>query len=125
VMFKSCYPNSHIAGDGVEPGDPFSAGKTLANYQAIFRHPAGPGETYTRDGYTYRPLEEIFAANAGVLFIVVTPPPLHYAPDDASDAASAVRARTFGSWLKNEWLPAYNATHPGLNNVAVFDLFDV
>ena len=31
----------------------------------------------------------------------------------------------FNNWLKNEWLPAYKASHPGLNNVAVFDLFDV
>lgn len=125
VIFKSCYPNSHITGDGVEPGDPFSAEKTLANYQAIFRHPAGPGQTYTRDGYTYRPLEEIFAANADVLFIFVTPPPLHYGPADATDDASAARARTFANWLTEEWLPAYDEAHPGLNNVAIFDLFDV
>lgn len=125
VLFKSCYPNSHLVGDGAGPGDPFSAEKTLANYQAIFRHPAGAGENYTRDGTTYQPLEDIFAANPDILFIFVTPPPLHYAPDDATDDASAARARLFGDWLENEWLPAYNASNPGLNNVAVFDLFDV
>lgn len=125
VLFKSCYPNSHIAGDGVEPGDPFSAEKTLANYQAIFRHPAGPDQTYIRDGYTYRPLESIFAANADVLFVFISPPPLHYAPSDATDDASAARARTFANWLKEEWLPAYDEAHAGLNNVVIFDLFDV
>ncbi len=125
VMFKSCYPNSQLAGEGVEPGDPVSAEKTLANYQAIFRHPDGPGQSYSRDGYSYRPLEDVFAANADVLFVVVTPPPLHYAPADATDDASAARARAFASWLAEEWLPAYDAAHPGVNNVAVFDLFDV
>lgn len=125
IMFKSCYPNSHIIDEGDEPGDPFSAEKTLANYQAVFRHPAGPGHTYTRDGYTYLPLEDIFAANPDVLFIFITPPPLHFAPADATDDASAARARRFHNWLASDWLPGYNAAHPHLNNVAVFDLFDV
>lgn len=125
VMFKSCYPLSDIVSEGAEPGDPFSAEKTLTNYRAIFRHPAGAGQTYSRDGYVYEPLEDIFAANPDVLFIFVTPPPLHYAPDDATDDANAARARRFGDWLEDEWLPSYNAAHPGLNNVAIFDLFDV
>ena len=30
----------------------------------------------------------------------------------------------FNTWLKETWLPAYQARHPGLDNVAVFDLFD-
>jgi hypothetical protein len=125
VMFKSCYPLSDIAGEGTAPGDPFSPEKTLANYQALYRHAAGPGHSYTREGYTYYPLEEIFAANPDVLFIAVTSPPLHYAPDDATNDANAARARQFTAWLKNEWLPAYNAANPGVNNVAIFDLFDV
>jgi hypothetical protein len=125
VMVKSCYPNSHVTGDGDAPGDPFSAERSLTNYQAIFRHPAGPGHTYTRDGYSYLPLEEIFAANPDVLFIFVTPPPLHYAPADATDDSSAGRARSFNDWLANDWLPAYSSANPDHNNVAVFDLFDV
>jgi uncharacterized repeat protein (TIGR01451 family) len=31
----------------------------------------------------------------------------------------------FNNWLKDDWLASYNAAHPGLDNVAVFDWFDV
>jgi len=125
IMFKSCYPNSNVTSDGDEPGDPFSASKTLANYMAVYRHPDGPGNTYTYNGESYSPLEDIFASNPDVLFIAVTAPPLHYAPSDATNDANAHRARLFNNWLKQEWLPVYNTTHPGLDNVAVFDFFDV
>jgi len=125
IMFKSCYPASNIVSDGTEPGDPFDYDRTIANYKAVYRHPSGPGHTYTDDGYTYQPLEDIFAANPDVLFIPVTAPPRHYAPSDATDDEEAARAREFNNWLKNVWLPGYNAAHPGLNNVAVFDYFDV
>lgn len=123
VMFKSCYPISNVWGDGSEPGDPFSSEQTLANYKAVYRHPTG-GE-YSHNGQTYYALEDIFAANPDVLFIAVAAPPLHYAPTDATNDANAHRARLFNNWLKNDWLSAYNAAHPGLDNVAVFDLFNV
>jgi hypothetical protein len=123
VMFKSCFPNSDIADDGTDPGDPFSGDKTLANYKAVYRHPAGPGYTYSQAGYTYRSLEDVFAAEAGTLFVAVTAPPQCY--QDQRSNANAHRARLFNNWLKNEWLAGYNAAHPGLHNVAVFDLFDV
>ena len=122
VMFKSCYPASNIAGDGAEPGDPFSSSKTLANYRAVYRHPDGPGAAYEREGDAYQPLEDVFAAHPETLFIPVTAPPRHYTGSDDDDAH---RARVFNDWLKNDWLDAYDAAHPGLNNVAVFDWFDV
>jgi len=122
VMFKSCFPNSDIGDDGAEPGDPFSQDRTLANYRAIFRHPNGPGNTYTDGAATYRPLEDIFAGNPDTLFIYVTAPPLRYAE---TTNANAHRARLFNNWLKNEWLASYNAAHPTLHNVAIFDLFDL
>jgi uncharacterized repeat protein (TIGR01451 family) len=125
IMFKSCYPISNITSDGVEPGDPFSSAQTLANYKAVYRHPDGPGNTFTHGGYTYKPLEDIFAENPDTLFIPVTAPPRHYAPSDATTDDEAHRAREFNNWLKNEWLASYNAANPGLNNVAVFDWFDV
>ncbi len=125
IMFKSCYPISNVWGDGTEPGDPFSSDQTLANYKAVYRHPSGPGNTYDDGGYTYKPLEDIFAENPGILFIPVTAPPRHYAPSDATDDAEAARARAFNNWLKNDWLASYDVAHPGLNNVAVFDWFDV
>ena len=124
IMFKSCFPNSHVASAGAEPGDPFSATRTIANNKAIFRHPDGPGHTYTPYPYTYtyRPLEDIFADNPNVLFIFVTAPPL---VRGSTSAEAAANARTFNNWVKNDWLNAYNAAHPGMNNVAVFDWFDV
>ncbi|MFQ6100384.1 MAG: DUF2961 domain-containing protein [Anaerolineae bacterium] len=125
IMFASCYPVSNISGDGTEPGDPFSSSQTLANYKAVYRHFDGPGHTYSHDGYTYKPLEDIFAENPDVLFIPITAPPMHYAPWDYTSDAKAHRAREFNEWLKNDWLAGYNAAHPGLNNVAVFDWFDV
>jgi len=125
IMFKSCYPNSNISSDGAEPGDPFSSAKTLANYKAVYRHPDGPGHTYPRGGYAYQPLEDIFAAHPEILFIPVTAPPRHYAPSDATNNAEAHRARTFNNWLKYDWLASYNAAHPNLHNVAVFDWFNV
>jgi len=124
VVFKSCFPNSHIDDDGTEPGDPFSDWATLANYRAVFRHPDGPGNTTSHGGADYRALDDVFAENPDTLFIYVTAPPIHYAPWDDTDDAAAHRARLFNNWVKGEWLDAYNAAHPGLNNVAVFDLFD-
>jgi hypothetical protein len=124
IMFKSCYPISNITGDGTEPGDPFSSSQTLVNYKAVYRHPNGPGHTYSHGGYTYKPLFDVFAENPDILFIPVTAPPRHYAPTDATNDAEAHRARLFNEWLKQA-LDAYNTAHPGLNNVAVFDWFDV
>ena len=123
IMFKCCFPASNIVSDGFEPGDPF-AYRTIANYKAVYRHFYGPGTTYLRDGYIYYPLEDIFAANPDILFIPVTAPPRHYAPEDATTDEEAHRARVFNNWLKNEWLPGYYEANPGLYNVAVFDLFD-
>ena len=123
IMFKSCFPNSAISSDGTEPGDPFSGDKTLANYKAVFRHPSGAGHVYSANSSSYKALDEVFAENTGTLFVVVTAPPLHYAPGDATNNAEGHRARLFNNWLKNEWLTAYETAHPGVHNVAVFDLF--
>jgi hypothetical protein len=123
IMFKSCFPISDIQSEGTEPGDPFAASnQTLANYRAVYRHPSGPGNTYSRNGYIYRPLEDIFAANPDILFIPVTAPPLCYG---CTSNENGHRARVFNNWLKNDWLTSYRQTHPGLNNVAVFDWFNV
>jgi hypothetical protein len=125
VMFKSCYPISNVTGDGTEPGDPFSGEQTITNYKAVFRHPDGPGYTYSHGGYTYKPLFQIFSENPNILFVPVTAPPRHYAPSDATNDTEAHRARIFNNWLKTEALLAYNQMYPGLNNVAVFDWFDI
>lgn len=123
IMFKSCYPNSDVRADGPGPGDPFGEFKTVANYKAVYRHPDGPGGIYRRGDVEYRPLEDVFAANPEFLFIAVTAPPLHFAPEDATSDEAARRARSFNNWLKKEWLTDYRA-RTGLHNVAVFDWFD-
>lgn len=122
IMFKSCYPISDIGSDGTEPGSPFSGTQSIVNYKSVYRHPSGSGSTYTNGGYTYYPLEDIFAANPGTLFIIVTAPPLCYG---CTDDDNALRARTFNNWLKNNWLGDYNGNHPTYKNVRVFDWFDV
>jgi hypothetical protein len=122
VMFKSCYPISNIDSNGAEPGDPFSSTQSLVNYMAVYRHPSGSGHVYTSGSYTYKPLEDVFAEHPEILFIPVTAPPLTYSSTSDADAH---RARTFNNWLKSEWLASYNAAHPGLHNVAVFDFFNV
>lgn len=121
VVFKSCFPNSHIDDEGDQPGDPFQDWKTLSNYKAVFRHPAGPGNKYEHGGHSYLALEDVFAAHPDTLFIAITAPPECWQDSDNSVAG---RARRFNDWLKGEWLPAY-AQRTGLHNVAVFDWFDV
>ena len=120
IMFKTCYTGNYVSPDS-EPIDPFSNTRTIANYQAVFRHPDGPGNTYSYNGYTYLPLEDIFAANPDVLFIPLTYPP---ACITCVNDTQSQRSRVFNDWLVNEWLPSYQAAHPGLNNVAVFHYFD-
>jgi hypothetical protein len=122
IMFKSCFPTSEIWETGVEPGDPFDGYESTVNYKAVYRHPGGAGQTYALDGNTYRPLEDIFAQNPNILFVPVTAPPLDWG---SSSDENAHRARLFNNWLKNDWLTSYRQNHPGLNNVAVFDFFDL
>lgn len=121
IMFKSCFPNSHIDAVGPLPGDPFDATRSVVNYQAVFRNDAGPGVPYTNGGYNYHALEDVFAAHPDTLFIYVTAPPECYA--EATQITGCV-IRGFNDWLKREWLPSYNTQHPGLNNVVIFDWFD-
>ena len=121
ILFKSCFPTSDIQSDGTEPGDPFSEDQTLANYKAVYRHPAGSGRTYTHNKAAYAPLEDVFSIHPEILFIPITAPPLCYG---GTSNANAHRARLFNNWLKNDWLASYNKAHPALKNVAVFDWFD-
>jgi hypothetical protein len=124
VMFKSCFPNSHLSSDGSLPGDPFSGIRTVTNYQAVYRHLDGTESVYIHGGWEYAALEAVFERHPRTLFIPVTAPPLHFAPADATDDAAAHRARTFNQWLQDTWQPAYE-TRTGFRNVVVFDWFDV
>jgi hypothetical protein len=122
IMFKSCYPNSAVWGEGTAPGDPFSSSFTIANLKAVYSNANAVDGTYTNGGYVYKPLEQVFSEHPEILFIPVTAPPLHECQTSADDAA---RARAFNHWLVHDWLSSYNANHPGFNNVAVYNWFGV
>jgi len=97
VMFKSCFPNSELAGSPDDPPDP------EVDY------------TVGHAKYVYNQLLTYFAAHPDKLFIVITAPPVQ-------DPAYADNARAFNTWLVNDWL--WDAGY-SLNNVAVFDFYNV
>jgi hypothetical protein len=106
IMFKSCFPNSALAGN---PNDPIPA---------IADNPM-KGESAGSDSYTvanakgiYIDLLEYFKTKLDKLFIVITAPPL-------SDPTYASNARVLNQWLVNDWLRNY--PH---NNVFVFDFYN-
>jgi hypothetical protein len=104
IMFKSCYPNSDLGPDTDETGDPYATAKTPANYRS-----------------TFNSLKTIFAKYPQNLFIYVTAPPLDPSRTSPDNAA---RAREFNAWVKVDLLAAYRQ-ESGLNNLLVFDLFDL
>ncbi len=109
IMFKSCYPNSHLGGNPTDPPttgdnplrgqDAWSEYHTVANAKGIYN-----------DLLTY------FTSRQDKLFIVVTAPPLMEGETDPSHAANA---RAFNDWLVNDWLDGY--AH---DNVAVWDFYN-
>lgn len=101
IMFKSCFPNSQITGDGTTPGDPASAEKTVANYKAVFGQ-----------------LRDEIRKHGDKLFIYLTSPPLR---KNLTTADNARRAQQFNRWLITECLPQYQK-ESGLDNWLVFDL---
>lgn len=117
IMFKSSELACGITMDGFDPGDPFAPSLSLTNYKAVFRHPDGSGNTYTHpsNGYEYKALDDIFAENPDILFIVVTPPPLRYLSTNVNEG---LRARDFSSWLGGSW------SGSSLSNVYVYNWFD-
>lgn len=95
VMFKSCFPNSSLAGLPDDPPD------------------ATPGLTVGHAKYVYNDLLTYFGTRQDKLFVVVTAPP-------NSDASTAANARAFNTWLVQDWLAGYQG-----RNVAVFDFYNV
>jgi len=110
VLFKSCYPNSHLGGN---PDDPPTSGPNPLR-----------GEDYSSEHHTvgnakgiYNDILEYFATRQDKLFIVITAPPL---VASETDAAHAANARAFNTWLVEDWLDDYP-----YHNVAVFDFYNV
>ncbi|MBI5639382.1 MAG: hypothetical protein HZA17_03050 [Nitrospirae bacterium] len=107
IMFKSCFPNSALAGSPDDPIpqiennplpglDAWSEYHTIANAKGI-----------------YSDLLEYFRTRQDKLFMAITAPPL-------SDPAYAANARALNEWLVNDWLRDYP-----YRNVAVFDFYNV
>jgi hypothetical protein len=97
IMFKSCFPNSDLAGN---PGDPASDGEWF---------------TVGHAKYVYKRLLEFFITRPDKLFIIITPPPL-------IDDTHAANARQFSRWLVEDWLDENNYPYA---NVAVWDFHNV
>ncbi|MBN1231265.1 MAG: hypothetical protein JXA19_05335 [Anaerolineales bacterium] len=95
ILFKSCYPNSELAGN---PNDPPG---TYADY------------TVAGAKYVYIELLQYFEQHPDKLFIAITAPPV-------IDDTYADNARAFTTWLVEDWLDNYSGT-----NVAVWDLYNV
>jgi hypothetical protein len=110
VLFKSCYPNSHLSGN---PGDaPTSGDNPLRGQDAWSEY-----HTVANAKGIYNDLLTYFAARQDKLFVAIAAPPLM---SSETDAAHAANARAFNDWLVNDWLDGY--PH---NNVAVFDFYNV
>lgn len=98
ILFKSCYPNSNLAGN---PEDPPSLdnGLTVGHAKAI-----------------YKGLLDEFAKQTDKLFVAITAPPVERG-DSWEDPENA---RAFNDWLVQDWLADYPHA-----NVAVFDFYNV
>lgn len=110
IMFKSCYPNSHMAGN---PGDaPLSqpdptiwdsSTNTVANSKAVFNQ-----------------LLTYFQNYPDKLFVVITSPPMASFEND--NATTAANGRALHNWLIDNWLADSGYS---LNNVAIWDFYNV
>ena len=110
IMFKSCFPNSHLGGN---PNDPPATGNNpLRGQDAWSEH-----MTVANAKGIYNDILDYFESRPDKLFIVITAPPLVNTDTDASHAANA---RAFNNWLVNDWLDGYSH-----NNVEVFDFYNV
>lgn len=112
IMFKSCYPNSHISGVPTDP--PTSGDNPLRGQDAGSEH-----MTVANVKGIYNDILGCFATQTDSLFVLIVSPPQI---EDDTDATHAANARAVADWLVNDWLDDYGYPH---NNVAVFDFYNV
>jgi hypothetical protein len=110
VMFKSCFPNSHISGN---PSDPPTTGENPLRGQDA----GSEYMTVANVKGIYNDILAYFATRQDKLFVLIVSPPL---VANSTDAAHAANARAVANWLVNDWLTGYP-----YNNVAVFDFYNV
>ena len=110
LLFKSCFPNSAMDGDGGDP--PAGEDNPLRGLDA------GSGfQTVMNAKGIYIELLEAFASRPDKLFVVITAPPLQ---EDETTTEQAANIRAFNRWLAEDWLAEYP-----FPNVAVFDFYNV
>lgn len=110
VMFKSCFPNSHLLGN---PNDAATVGDNPLRGQPSWSEE----HTVANAKGIYNDILAYFATRPDKLFVVITAPPQ---AANNTDAACAANARDFNNWLVNDWLADYS-----LRNVAVFDFYNL
>jgi hypothetical protein len=110
IVFKSCFPNSALAGD---PTSPPTTGDNPLHGQSA----GSEAHTVANAKGLYLELLTYFATRPDKMFIAVTAPPLQA---DETDPQTAANARAFNRWLVEDWLAGY-----ALKNVAVFDFYNV
>jgi hypothetical protein len=106
-MFKSCFPNSDLAGDPSYPIHAIESNPLRGQDSGSEYH------TISNAKGIYNDLLAYFSTRQDKLFIVITAPPL-------SDSGWANNARAFNEWLVNDCLRYYTP-----RNVAVFDFYNV
>ena len=107
VLFKSCYPNSNLAGNPGDPVPPIDTNPLKGEDSGSDYH------TVANAKGIYIDLLPYFQQHQDTLFVVITAPPV-------SSAKNAGNARAFNEWLVNDWLKDYP-----YKNVAVFDFYNV
>jgi hypothetical protein len=110
IIFKSCFPNSHIGGN---PNDPPKKGANPLRGQDC-------NSAYMKVANVkgiYNDLLAYFKTRRDKLFILISSPPL---VEGGTDAAHAANARAVHTWLVKSWLKNYP-----YKNVAVFDFYNV
>ena len=112
IMFKSCYPNSHIGG---KPNDKPIKGANPLRGQDCY----SPYHKVAHVKRIYKDLLRYFKTRQDKLFIVITAPPL---VEGGTDKAHAANARAVNNWLIKLWLKKYNKKY---SNVRVFDFYNV
>lgn len=111
ILFKSCFPNSGLGGD---PNAPIPA---IDENPIRTKYAGDQAYTVANAKGIYIDLLEYFETRPDKLFIVITAPPL---AQKGSNLEQAANARVLNTWLINQWLVEYP-----LNNVAVFDFYNV
>ena len=110
IVFKSCFPNSAL--DGQPDDEPTQGDNPLRGEDSDSEN-----LTVANAKGIYNDLLDYFATRRDKLFVVVTAPPQS---SDEGDAAQLANARSFNTWLVEDWLDGYD-----YGNVVVFDFFNV